>query len=324
VKRREFVALVGGTAAWPFGAGAQQSANLLQVGFLYPGPQAAALSRIKAAQTGLHAGGLSQDQVTIIPAVTGSDATLLAPLAADLVARKVDLILAQSGAAVRAAQAATSTIPIVALDLESDPIASGFIATNARPGGNITGVFLDFPDFSKKWLEALKETIPVLSRVAVLWDPAMAPLQLHAIEAAAQTLNLKLLVLQVRSLADIEPALQSAANQGAEALLLLASPLIGGNPKLFGEITVKHRLPAITLFTDFAREGGLLAYGPHLLSLVRQQGVLAAKILQGAKAAETPIEAPTKFEFVVNYRTAALLGIAVPASILLRADEVID
>jgi putative ABC transport system substrate-binding protein len=259
VKRREFIALVGGTAAWPFGAGAQQSAMLLQVGFLYPGPQAAALSRMKAAQTGLHAGGLSQDQVTIIPAVTGSDATLLAPLAADLVARKVDLIFAQSGAAMRAAQAATSTIPIVALDLESDPIASGFIATNARPGGNITGVFLDFPDFSKKWLEALKETIPKLSRVAVFWDPAMAPLQLHAIEAAAQTLNLKLLVLQVRSLANVEAALQSAANQGAEALLLLASPLIGGNPKLFGEITVKHRLPAITLFTDFAREGGLLA-----------------------------------------------------------------
>jgi putative ABC transport system substrate-binding protein len=125
-------------------------------------------------------------------------------------------------------------------------------------------------------------------------------------------------------LANIEPTLQSAANQGAEALLLLASPLIGGNPKLFGEITVKHRLPAITLFTDFAREGGLLAYGPHLLSLVRQQGVLAAKILQGSRTAETPIEAPTKFEFVVNYRTAALLGIAVPASILLRADEVIE
>jgi putative ABC transport system substrate-binding protein len=256
--------MIAGTAARPFGAGAQQSANLLQVGFLYPGPQAAALSRIKAAQTGLHAGGLSQGQVTIIPAVTGSDATLLAPLAADLVARKVDVILAQSGAAVRAAQAATSTIPIVALDLESDPIASGFIATNARPGGSITGVFLDFPDFSKKWLEALKETIPKLSRVAVFWDPAMAPLQLHAIEAAAQTLDLKLLVLQVRSLADIEPTLQSAANQGAEALLLLASPLVGGNPKIFGEITVKHRLPAITLFTDFAREGGLLAYGPHL------------------------------------------------------------
>src|SRR5262245_13256893 len=325
MRRRDFIGvLVGGAAAWPFGASAQESAKLLQVGFLYPGPQAAALSRIRAAQTGLHAGGLPQDRVTMIPAVTGSDATLLAPLAADLVARKVDLIFAQSGAAVRAAQAASSTIPIVALDLESDPIASGFISTNAQPGGNITGVFLDFPDFSKKWLEALKETIPKLTRVAVFWDPAMASLQLHATEAAAQTLNLKLLVFQVASLADIEPALQSAANQSAEALLLLASPLIGGNPKLFGEITVKRRLPAITLFTDFAREGGLLAYGPHLPSLVRQQGVLAAKVLQGSRVAETPIEAPTKFEFVVNYRTAALLGIAVPASILLRADEVIE
>jgi ABC transporter substrate binding protein len=161
-----------------------KSAKPLQVGFLYPGPQAAALSPIKAAQTGLHAGG--QDQVTIIPALTGSDATLLAPLAADLVARKVDLIFAQSGAAVRAAQAATSTIPIV--DLECDPIASGFISAKAKPGGNMTGVFLDFADFSTKWLEALKETIPKLSRLAVFWDPAMASLQLHATEAAARCL----------------------------------------------------------------------------------------------------------------------------------------
>lgn len=325
MRRRQFISFVGGAAAWPLAARAQQAAKILQVGFLYPGPQAAALLRIKAVLAGLQAAGLrAPDQVALIPAVTGGDAALLAPMAADLVARKVDLIFAQSGAAVRAAQAATTTIPIVALDLESDPIASGFIASNARPGGNITGVFLDFPDFSKKWLEALKETIPKLSRVGVFWDPAMATLQLRATELAAQTLNLKLVVFEVREWADIEPALQSAATQGTEALLMLTSPLIGGNAKLLGEMTVKHRLPAITLFTDFARNGGLLAYGPNLLTLVRQQGVLAAKVLQGSKPAETPIEAPTKFEFVLNLRTAEMLGITVPASTLLRADEVID
>jgi putative ABC transport system substrate-binding protein len=325
MNRREFIALIGGAMAWPLGARAQQPAKVLQIGFLYPGNQAAALLRIKAVLTGLQAGGLrAPDQLTVIPAVTGGAAELLNPMAADLVARKVDLILAQSSAAVRAAQAATTTIPIVALDLESDPVASGFIATNARPGGNITGVFLDFPDFSKKWLEALKETVPKVSRVAVFWDPAMASLQLRAVEAAAQTLNLKLAVFEVRGWGDIEPAFQSAANQGAEALLMLASPLIGGNTKLLAEMTVMHRLPAITVFTDFARHGGLMAYGPNLQTFLRQQGVLAAKILQGSKPAETPIEAPTKFEFVVNFRTAELLGITVPASILLRADEVID
>jgi putative ABC transport system substrate-binding protein len=156
------------------------------------------------------------DQVTLIPAVTGRDSAQLGSLAADLVARKVDLIFAQSGAAVQAAKAATATIPNVALDLENDPIASGFIASNAHPGGNVTGVFLDFPDFSKKWLEVLKEIVPKLSQVAVLWDPAIAPLQLHAAEAAARTLNLKLVVFQVREWADIEPALQSAPTRGSK------------------------------------------------------------------------------------------------------------
>jgi len=216
------------------------------------------------------------------------------------------------------------TIPIVALDLESDPIASGFIASNARPGGNITGVFLDFPEFSKKWLEALNEIVPYLPRVAVFWDPAMAPVQLRAVEAAAQILNLKLAVVEVRQWGDIEPAFQAATQQDAQALLMLASPLIGGNPKPLAELALRYRLPAVTVFTEFARHGGLMAYGPNFQSFVRQQGLLVAKVVLGSKPAETPIETPAKFEFVVNFRTAGQLGITVPASILLQADEVID
>jgi putative tryptophan/tyrosine transport system substrate-binding protein len=323
VKRREFITLIGGAAAaWPLAARAQQPA--FQVGFLYPGPQGAASPRIAAYSSGLQAGGIRPEQVSIIARVTGGDAAPLAPMAADLVARKVDVIAAISPAAVRAAQAATATIPIVAGDLESDPVASGFVASIARPGGNITGVFLDFPDFSKKWLEALKEAVPQTANVAVFWDPATGPMQRQAVEAAAQTLNLKLAVLQVPTRADFEPAFQSVTQRGAEALVMLSSPLIGANSKLLAGLALAHRLPAVTLFTDFARDGGLMAYGPNLLGIFRQGGVLAAKLLQGAKPAETPVETPTKFEFVLNLKTAAQLGITVPASVLMRADEVIE
>jgi putative ABC transport system substrate-binding protein len=171
MKRREFISLIGGAAvAWPLAAHAQQPAKILQVGFLYPGPPAAVPVRIAAFTSGLQAGGLRvPDQAMIIPSATDGNAALLAPLATDLVARKVDVICVAGPEAVRAARAATTTIPIVAIDLESDPTDSGFITSYARPGGNLTGVFLDFPDFSKKWLEALKEAVPKISSVAIFW-----------------------------------------------------------------------------------------------------------------------------------------------------------
>jgi putative ABC transport system substrate-binding protein len=271
LKRRELITLLGGAAvAWPLSAGAQQPT--FQVGFLYPGPQSAVPPRIAAYSSGLRAGGIRPEQVSIVARATGGDAALLAPMAADLVARNVDLIEAVSPAAVRAAQAATAAIPIVAGDLESDPVASGFAASVARPGANITGVFLDFPDFSKKWLEALKEAVPQIARAAVFWDPATGPMQRRAVEAAGQTLNLKLAILQVQTREDFESAFQSATQQGAEALLMLSSPVIGANTKLLGGLALAHRLPAVTLFTDFARDGGLMAYGPNLLGVFRQGG----------------------------------------------------
>jgi ABC-type uncharacterized transport system substrate-binding protein len=327
MRRREFISRLGGSAAasafWPLLLCAQQGAKF-QIGYLYPGPRAAATSRIAAFLNGVRAGGVRADQVEIVPGLTDGDPALLAPTAANLVERKVDLIHATGPAAVRAAQAATSTIPIVAGDLESDPVGSGFVASNSWPGGNLTGVFLDFPEFGKKWLEALKEAVPQVSSVAVFWDPATGSMQLKAIETAAITLALKLVVLEVRVRGDLAPAFQSSTRQGAGALLMLSSPLIGGNIKMLTELALAHKFPAVTLFTDFAREGGLMAYGPNLLAFIRQQGVMAAKILQGAKPAETPIETPIKFEFVLNLKTANTFGLTIPASILLRADEVIE
>jgi putative ABC transport system substrate-binding protein len=282
-------------------------------------------SRIAPFTSGLQAGGLRvPDQVVVIPSASDGNAALLKSMAADLVARKVDAILVVSPAALRAARAATTSIPIVAIDLESDPTEAGFIASYARPGGNVTGVFLDFADFSKKWLEALKEAIPKISSVAVFWDPAIGTTQIRAVEAAARVLDLKLLMLEMRGRADVESAFKSAAGQGVSALLILSSPFVSASTKLLADQALSHRLPAITLFPHFARDGGLMGYGPNFLGYFRHAGVMAARILRGADPAETPIDRPAKFEFVLNLKTAALLGIVVPPATLLRADEVIE
>jgi len=324
MKRREFLGLVGSAASWPVMARAQSSGKVFQVGILYPGPQTILVSRIAAIQSGLLAGGLQVQQFEIVSRAAEGNPARLPPMAVDLIAHKVDMICALSPAAVRAARAASNTVPIVAGDLESDPVEAGFIATNARPGGNITGVFLDFPDFSKKWLEVLKETLPGLSTVAVLWDSATGPYQLNSIKIAAKTLGVTIALLEVRRPDELEYSFESIAQSKAGALLMLSSPLIAGNTKLLAELALKHRLPAITLFSEFARDGGLMAYGPNLLGVVRHEGLMAAKILLGANPATTPIEAPTKFEFVLNLKTARALDLVIPPSVLLRADEVIE
>ncbi len=167
-------------------------------------------------------------------------------------------------------------------------------AANRRPGSNVTGVFLDFPDFSKKWLQALKEVVPQTSAIAMLWDPATGSDQRSAVEAAGVDLNLTLVVLEVRVTDDLERALRSAKDQRVGGLVALSSPLIGGQTKLLAELAMKFGLPAITLFAEFARDGGLMTYGPSIQAVIRQQGVIAAKVLLGSSPAETPIETPTR------------------------------
>ena len=325
MRRREFITLIGGAVtAWPLYAHAQQSGQLRQVGVLYPGPKSVAAVRVKSTLSGLEAGGLPSDKLTIVARVADGDPALLQPMAVELVEHKVDLIVALGPAAVRAARAATTSIPIVTGDLESNALSTGFIAEIRRPGGNVTGVYLDFPDFSKKWLQALKEVIPQNSIVAVLWDSATGRDQRNAVESAAAELNLTLTVLEVRVASDLERAVESAKSQGAGGLIALSSPLVAGNTKLLADLAMKHRLPAITLFAEFTRDGGLMSYGPSIHAVTRQGGVMAAKILLGANPAETPIETPTRFEFVLNLETAKALGIVIPAPTLLRADEVIE
>jgi putative tryptophan/tyrosine transport system substrate-binding protein len=321
MRRREFVMLVGGAAvAWPLAARAQQTSEIPRFGFVYQGSQAAMALRIEAILSGLRVSGYAAPtQVEIVGRAAEGDPAKIDPLVAEVIAKNVSVIMASGPLILKAARWATRTIPIVAIDFETDPVASGVAASLARPGGNITGVFLDFPDFTAKWMEMLVESNPRLSRAAVLWDPDTGPVQLDSVRNAATTLNVQLEVIEAHRPSDFDAAFLMANQRGVGAMVMPSSPLIAPNVQV-----LRHRLPAITLFPDFARAGGLLAYGPNLLSMYRLTGVLAGKVARGADPAVLPIERPTKFETVLNMRTARALGISIPTSLLLRADEVIE
>lgn len=262
--------------------------------------------------------------VVLEPRSAAAEPGRLPELAAELVRARVDVILAIAPASVRAARNATSAIPIVVTDLETDPIASGLLGSLGRPGGNVTGIFLDAPEISGKWLQLLQEAVPGLRRVAVLWDPTTGPAQAAAAESAANELQLALHRIEANRPADFGAALGAAAGAGAEALLVLSSPLFGTEAPRIAELALQHRLPAIMLFPAFARSGGLLSYGPDNLDLLRQAGALVGKVLNGAAPATLPAERPIRFRLLANQNTARILGLALPQSILVSADEIIQ
>jgi putative tryptophan/tyrosine transport system substrate-binding protein len=326
MKRREFITLLGGAAvAWPLALRAEQPTQPPRIGVLYPGLSSTLPSRIAAFRDGLQAVGYREpDNVQLVLRSTGGDPARIVPLAMELVERKVDVIVAVSAPAVTAARSTTTTTPIVAFDLESDPIGSGLINSLSRPGGQVTGVFFDFPEFSKKWLELLKEAMPQLSRVAVLWDPATGQMQMKGVEIAGKELNVKLEIVEVPGLPNLDDAILAASSKGVDAVLMLSSPVFGTNPERVAGLTVGARIPAVTLFPEFARAGGLMAYGVNPTNIFRQGAAIVAKVLRGSKPAELPAELPSKFELVINLKTAKRLGIVFPTPILLRADEVIE
>ena len=245
-------------------------------------------------------------------------------MAAELVSLGVQAIAAVSPSAVHAAYSATRTVPIVAVDLESDPVANGWAASLGRPGGNVTGIFLDLPELSAKCLQMLRETVPKLAKLGVLWDPATGSVPLQALEKVTGSLSLEMAVQEVRRAGDFEGAFRAIGPAEGTGLLMLPSPLVTSNLQLLADLSLAHRFPSITLFPEFARTGGLLAYGPDLPRLFRQAGALTRKILEGANPAEQPIERPARFQLVVNLKTAEALGVTVATSVLLLADEVIE
>ncbi len=294
MKRREFITLLGGAAAWPLAARAQQPASSRKIGLLHPGESTVVSTRIVAIREGLNDPDNNRDSgIEIIMRLADGDISRLPALATDLVNNHVDAIVAAAPAAVQAAAHATTSIPVIAIDLESDPVANGFVASLARPGRNITGV-------------------------------STGTLQLKSVEAAAQGFGITVQVFEARRAADIAEAFYTLDRSRIQGLLLLSSPLIAGNPQLVADLTIRRNLPTISLFPDIARAGGLLGYGPNIQNLYRQIGVMARKVLQGAKVTELPVERPTRFQLVANLQTARLIGITLPPAILLRADEVIE
>jgi len=306
-------------------AKAQQTAKIPRIGYLGGATPSAVSDRIEAFRQGLRELGYIEGENLVIewrPAEGKFDR--LPALAAELVRLKVNIIVTGGPASTRAAKAATSTIPIV-MAQDNDPVANGFVASLARPGGNITGLATLSPEIGGKRLELLKEIVPKLSRVAVLGtstDPANAQL-LKEVEFAAGALGVKLQYLDVLDPKDIETAFRDASKGRAEAVLALASPVLISQRAQLADLAVKSRLPAIYYSTEYVEAGGLMTYGVNLNDLARRAATYVDKILKGRKPADLPVEQPKKFEFIINLKAAKQIGLTIPQSVLYRADRVI-
>jgi len=248
----------------------------------------------------------------------------IADLVAELVRLKVDVLVVGGEAGIRAARDATRAIPIVMAN-SGDPVGTGLIASLARPGGNTTGLSLLLPELGGKRLALLRETVPTVSHVAVLWNPTNAakPLEWQSIRAAAGVLGVRASSFEVREPTDLAPVFAAIAKARVDALMPLAEPLTRSHRLQIGGFAVQHRLPMMAENRDFAEAGGLMTYGPSLLDLWRRAATYVDKILKGAKPGDLPVEQPTKFELVINLQTAKALGLKIPQTILVRADEVI-
>jgi putative ABC transport system substrate-binding protein len=305
-------------------AEAQQTGKIARIGYLESGSLSA--HPLEAFQHGLRELGHVEGQSIVIEyrAAEGKPERL-ADLAAELVRLKVDVIFAVSPPSIRAAKNATRTIPIVFAGA-ADPVASGFVASLARPGGNLTGLSLLGPELSGKRLELLKEVAPGITRVAVLLNPAnlaVAPM-LKETEIAARTLGLQLQSLEVRRPDELDRAFSAMTRERAGAFVVLPDATLHGQKRRIADLAAKNRLPAIYDAKDYVETGGLMAYGASFPDLWRRAAVFVDKILKGAKPADLPVEQPTRFELVINGKTAKALGLTIPQSILIRVDHVIQ
>jgi putative ABC transport system substrate-binding protein len=309
-------------------AAAQPAGKMPRVGYLTswsdsdPGRQRG----LEAFRQGLRELGYVEGQNIAIESrsAEGKDDRLPA-LAADLVRSKVDVIVAASGAATRAVQQTTRTIPIV-MSLVNDPVGSGLVASLARPGGNVTGLTIMAPDLSGKRLQLLKEVVPKVSRVALLRNPdnPADAAMLREAEAAAQALGVRLQILKTRTPQEIEGAFAAMIKERAGAFLMLSDAIFFTQRRQIAELAAKGRLPSISGASDYPDAGGLMGYGANLSDLERRAATFVARILKGAKPGDLPVAQPTKFDLVINLRTAKAIGLTIPPSLLQRADRIIE
>jgi putative ABC transport system substrate-binding protein len=248
----------------------------------------------------------------------------LPEMARELVQLGLDAIFATGPGAVGAVARATRDVPLVAIDLESDPLEAGFARSLGRPGGNVTGVFLDLPELIGKWFEFLRAVVPSLSLAGVLWDPATGDAQYRAARAIGRAIRIRLETVEIRGPGDVPAALARLARARVAALVQLSSPLVFLEAARIAAFTAAERLPAISLFRVFPDAGGLMSYGPDIADLYRRCGVYAGRILAGAKPGELPIERPSRFFLTINRKAASMQGLAIPPAMLVQADHVVD
>jgi putative tryptophan/tyrosine transport system substrate-binding protein len=328
MRRREFITLLGGTASvsWPAMARAQQPARMKRVGFLTGLDDVEARARFAAFSQALAAlGWIADRNVDIIARFGTADPGLNQAHVTEIIALAPDVIVASNPISIAASIRATPTIPIV-FTLQPDPIAEGFVPSLARPGGNVTGFTSVEPAMAGKWVELLKQVAPAIKRVAMLDDPA-TPLEgvfAQPFADAAGALAIESIIPRVRDGAEIDRVIGDFARQPNGGLILPPSAGIGAKRAAIIPLAAKYRMPAIYAWRYLAVEGGLMSYGPDVLDLYRRPASYVDRILKGAKPADLPVQQPTKFELVINLKTAKALGLTVPPTLLARADEVIE
>jgi putative ABC transport system substrate-binding protein len=326
IGRRTFIAgTLGAVLAGPLAVGAQQPGKVYRVGFLWDSP-AVFPDAIEAFRQGLRDLGYVEGRNIVIEyRWAEGKPDRMRELAEELVRLKVDVIMAPSSIYTGAAKRATSTIPIIFMS-HADLLGSGHVASLGRPGGNITGLSIMMTETNVKGLELFKQAVPELSRVAVIWDPATPSHRpgLKAVEVAGPSLGLRIQSVAVRSATEYESAFLAMVRERAEGVLVLSTPLFIAGAKRLAELALAHKLPSLFGPKHHVAAGGLMSSSPDRPDLYRRGAVFVDKILKGAKPAELPVEQPTKFELAVNLKTAKALGLTIPRSLLVRADEVIQ
>jgi putative tryptophan/tyrosine transport system substrate-binding protein len=323
---RCIMALTLSLLAAPLAATAQPPARVPRLGLLIPGSASAFASRLEAFRQGLHdLGYLEGQNIAIAYRFADGKADRFPALAAELVHLQVDILVTDGTPAIRAAKQATTTIPIV-MAASGDPVGAGLVASLARPGGNITGLSFQSDELSGKWLELLKEAVPQIAHVAVLWQPdapGRSTLPFQEAQKAAQALGLQLQSLEVQSPDEFDQRFAAMTREHADALVVISNAWFFSHRSRLAELAVQHRLPAIFHLREYVEAGGLMSYGTDSNERYRRVATYVDKILKGATPADLPVEQPTTFELVINLKTAKTLGLTIPPALLSRADKVI-
>ena len=324
MRRRQFLFVLGGAAAWPVAARAQR-ADPYRIGFLWHGPKEFE-DAIEAFRDGLRELGYVEGRnITIEYRWAEGIPDRMREMANELVRLRVDVIMGPSSIYAEAARRATSTIPIVFLS-HADPLGTGHVASLARPGGNVTGLSLMQTETGVKGLELLKEAIPTLSHLAVIFDPATPSHTpgLKAIQIAGPTVGLKVLPVPVRSAAEFDGAFSILVRERADSMQVLSTPLFIAGAKPLAKLAIKHKVPSLFGPRHHVEEGGLMSYSPERNDLWRRGAIFVDRILKGARPADLPVQQPTKFDLAVNLQTAKAIGVTIPEGFVLRADRVIE